>query len=266
MNRRPWLLVLLAITFVISPFLYPLLVSFYFDTPLTTVAKETLAINSTYRNIEVFILPVVLGIFTYFAHRASYFIVVLGSIFLLVRNFLVFEATNDSFPVSALVFMNLLFVFVIVYLSRRSTRALYFNSKMRWWETDPRYVVEWEGTLSRLGAQPTKVKIQNIAVGGAALETLDSGFQPHEQIKLDFFALGQSYSFAAGVVREKNSEGAPTLLGIQWLEKRRSADGKKMKKLIREIKQKGIPTTRPADRWQDFKSWISRPETGFDAE
>lgn len=260
MNRRPGLLVLLAFLYCVSPFIYPIFVSIFFGTPIETVAKETLASNSTLRNFETFILPIVLGIFTFIARRVSYFVVVAGSIYLVVRNLFVFAAANDSIPMSGMIALNLLFVFVIIYLSRRSTRAIYFNPKMRWWETSPRYVVGWDGSLGR-GAKPAgKIRIRNIAIGGAAIETSESGFLPHESVNLEFRNGAESYRVKAGVVWEQPAAGTTRLVGVQWAEDKQSEENRRIRELIRELKENETPTTQPPDRWQDFKAWISRAE------
>jgi hypothetical protein len=247
--------------YCVSPLIYPIVVSLYFGTPIGTVAKETLDSNSLLRNFETFLLPIVLGLFTFFARRVSYFIVVIGSIYLVARNFFLFAETNDSVPMSGLVGTNLIFVFVIVYLSRKNTRAIYFNSKLRWWETDPRYVVGWAAMLSRLGKVSTPIKIRNIAVGGAAIETDQSGFIPHELVNVEFQNDGKSYKLAAGVVWEQNPTGPQNLLGLQWVLDQENNALPAIRELIQALKSKNVPTTRPSDWWHDFKSWVFRPDT-----
>lgn len=260
MNRRPGLLVLLAFLYCVSPLIYPVFVSIFFGTPLGTVAKETLDSNSTLRNVEMFILPIFLGLFTFVARRVSYFVVVTGSIYLVVRNFVEFAETNDSIPMTGMVALNLLFIFVIVYLSRRSTRDIYFNPKMRWWETDPRYVVGWDGSLGRAAKSAGKMKIRNIAIGGAAIETSDSNFLPHEPVVLEFRNGSESFRLTAGVVWEQKNAGSTNLIGVQWIDDKQSNDGRRIRDLIHDLKSTRTPTTKAPDRWQDFKTWISRAE------
>lgn len=260
MNRRPWLLVLLAFLYCVSPLIYPVFVWAYFGTPLGTVAKETLDSNSALRNFETFVLPIALGLFTFFARRISYFVVVVGSIYLVSRNAYVFASMGNALPLSGLIAMNLLVVFVIVYLSRKSTRAIYFNAKMRWWETDPRYVVGWSARMARAGTLPKPVKVRNIAIGGAAIETPDHGFQPHETVQVAFRYEGKDFEFPAGVVWEQRASVNPNVIGVRWVDGKKSAAWHSMRALVKELKAKGTPTTRPSDWWRDAKAWFTRAD------
>lgn len=259
MERRPRLLVFLAILFCISPFLYPLLVAFYFGTPLVEVLRETLRENNVIRNAEIFLLPIALGFFTFFARRISFFVVIVGSFYLIARNVFIFVSTNRADPIVALVLMNLFFLFVILYLSRRDTRMIYFNEKMRWWETDPRYVVNFQGSLIRLGAPPIPVKISNIAVGGAAIATNQTGFIPHEMVHVEFQHEGETFKLTAGVVWEATPGSPEHVIGIQWVEDLLETDRQKVVKLMRALRSKGIPETRESSQWwRNFRAWLSR--------
>lgn len=259
MNRRPWLLIFLAILYCISPFIYPVVVSFYFDTPLREVFRQTLELNSDLQNIETFVIPVVLGLSTFTAHRWTYFVVVIGSLYLLVRNFYSFASSSDSVPVSGLILMNILFIFVVVYLSRRSTRAIYFNPKMRWWETDLRYVLGLDGGLARVGVLPVKIRIRDIAIGGAAIETTETEFASHETVHLEFQFEGKPYKIASEVVWERKPTATGKLIGVQWIDDRTNTETKQIRKLIQMLKARKTPTTRPPNRWKDFRNWIVRP-------
>lgn len=259
MDRRPRLLVILAIVFCVSPFLYPLVVSVFFGTPIMDVIQETIRTNSTLRNLEIFLLPIVLGFFTFFARRVSFFAVVLGSFYLLARNVYIFVTTNEGDPMVALVLMNLFFLFVILYLSRRDTRMIYFNEKMRWWETDPRYIVNLSGSLIRLGAPPIPVKIANIAVGGAGIATSETGFVPHEMVHVEFQHEGQSFKLTAGVVWEGPMNVPEHMIGVQWVEDLLESDRKRVVQLMKTLRSKGTPETRDSSQWwRNLGAWIRR--------
>jgi hypothetical protein len=234
-------------------------VSVYFGTPISEVLRETLDSNSPLRNIETFFLPVLLGLCVYFARRISFFIVIAGSFYLVTKNVFIFVAMNQSDPVVPLVLMNLFFVFVIVYLLRRSTRMIYFNERMRWWETDPRYVVNLPASLTRLGASPKSVKIANIAVGGAAVATEESGFIPHEMIHIEFQHEGESFKLTAGVVWEKPPGSGEHLIGIHWVEDLLKKDRKRVIHLMRALRAKGVQETRASSSgWKNLLGWLKR--------
>jgi hypothetical protein len=257
MNRRPPLLVLLAIAYAVSPLVYPVIVSLAFGDPILDVLRQLYQANSPLRNFEVFVLPFLLGLCFFLARRTGYFFIVVCSIYLFVRNLFVFASTDGSFPAHLLVFLNLLLLASIIYLSRKSTRSIYFDPKLRWWETDPRYRVDFPGTLTRLGGSPITMRIRNIAIGGAAIETSGPAFLPHERILIDFEANGQTYRCAAGVVWEENPELDRRLAGLQWTADPSASGPPPVKDLIRRLKADRTPTTSEAPSWwQDLRAWI----------
>lgn len=256
MKQRPRLLVFLAVFYLLSPILYQALVSVYFGTSFWEVLKQTAAENSTWRNIETFILPLLLAGCIFIARRLGYFIVILGSMYLCTRSLTIFLATNETVPTSVLVFTNIIFVGTVFYLLRKKTRAIYFNPKIRWWETEARYIVNLKASMIRLGAEPTPVLVSDIALGGAAIETTDGNFLPHEMIRIEFEHAGVHYKNTAGVVWERQISEGKFLLGTQWIVEGARSDRPSMRKLIKELRAAGTPTTGQAPGWwEEVKSW-----------
>jgi hypothetical protein len=259
MNQRPRLLVGLAFLYLVSPFLYPVFVSLYFETPFFEVLKQSTYGNSAWRNFEIFILPIVLAGFIYFARRIGYFAVILGSLFLGVRSVIEFQASNENAPVALLLFGNLVFLFSVAYFLRKNTRAIYFDPKVRWWETESRYLVDLSGRITRLDQTPVQSKLLNIALGGAALQTSEKSFLPHEKILIEFDYAGTEYKYTAGVVWQRpESEGLQTI-GVKWIAEEGKPDRPGMRKLVRDLKVNKTPTVGELPGWwEELKGLFSQ--------
>lgn len=247
----------LAFFYLLSPVLYPALISWYFDTPFLEALKQTTSENSLWRNIEIFVIPIILAGCIFFARRIGYFIVVIGSLYLGTRSVSLFLSTNEMVPVSVLVMTNIIFVTSVVYFLKKNTRAIYFNPKLRWWETEARYVVNFEGTMTRLGAAPAKILISDIAQGGAAIETSEKNFLANEMIRVDFKHAGITYQYTAGIVWHRPLTEGRRLLGTRWIAEGVRLDRPSMRKLISELKENGTPTTGQAPAWwEKFRAWV----------
>lgn len=260
MKHRPTLLVFLAFFYLLSPVLYPALISGYFDTPFVEALRQTTAENSLWRNIEIFVIPLILAGCIFFARRIGYFIVVIGSLYLASRSVSLFLSANETVPVSMLVVTNVFFIAAVMYLLKKKTRAVYFNPKLRWWETEGRYIVNFAGEITRLGALPVKVSILDIALGGAAIETDEKkAFLPNEMIHVEFKHEEIEYEYTAGVVWERPLSDGKRLLGTRWIAEGARVERPSMRKLIKELRAKGTPTTGQAPGWwENFRAWIAQ--------
>jgi len=258
MHRRPWPLVLLAALLLVSPVLYPVFVAIFFGTPLREVLAEQFRMNSGFRNFEVFALPVLMAIGTYFARRPGYFVVLLGSLHLMSRGLYIFATENDGSPLSSALLMVFFLGVVVAYFTRRKTRALYFDSKMRWWETDPRYRVDLSGKVLRGSGAPMPVIVRNFAIGGALLEGDFDAFAPGEIVHVDFDFDAQPVHLAASVVWERAQDSRRSF-GVQWMEDPSGTDYERVREIVRELKSRRVPTTGGLSWWQELQGWLGRP-------
>lgn len=243
MNRRPWPILVLAVLQFVSPLIYLLFAAIFYKVTVTAAYDEIRALSSEMRQFEIFVLPLILGALILVVRRIGYVVVIIGSVYLMVRSITEYLATNQTDPVFPLVLTNLLCVAVLGYFMRKRTREIYFNPRMRWWETDPRFVVDIPGTLTRLGAQPVKARVKNVAKGGAGLSAPAGSYLPNEVVDVAFSHDNTNYSRKARVVWQK-PEGDGTYLGVQWVQDGPPAERSKIRRLVRELKAKGAATTR----------------------
>jgi hypothetical protein len=258
MNRRPWPLVLLALLQIITPLLYLWVAAVHNNLTLGGMFDEILALETPLRKVELFVLPLILGAQIFFTRRLGYYVAVLGCLYLAVRSVLVFYATNQTDPVYVIVFSNIVSLIGVVYLARSKVRDIYFNPRLRWWETPPRYIVAWDAKLSRAGSETASVKISNLSIGGAGVDTSDTGFVPNEVVDLKFERNGQTYALRSRVVWQSKFPTMGTRLGLEWMESAMNVERVKVRRLVAELKAAKTPETRQIPSWwTDLKAWIT---------
>lgn len=258
MNRRPWPLVLLALLQIITPLLYLLVAASNAHITPGAMFDEIVALETPLRKFELFVLPLILGAQIFFTRRLGYYVAILGSVYLVIRSVMVFIASNQTDPVYVIVFSNVISLAGVIYLARSKVRDIYFNPRLRWWETPPRYIVAWDAKLSRAGSETGNVKLSNLSIGGAGVDTSDTGFVPNEVVELKFDRNGQTYALRSRVVWQTKFPTLGTRLGLEWTESAMNVERVKVRRLVAELKSANTPQTRQIPNWwTDLKAWIS---------
>lgn len=244
MNRRPWPIVLLAVLQFLSPLFYIITAAIYFGLTPGDAAKEVIALSTDLRKFEIFILPIILGVLVFLTKRTGYYLAIAGSIYLIIRSIIEFSASNQTDPVFPMIIMNVLSVAVLIYLLLPKTRDIYLNRRVRWWETDPRYLVSLSASVTRIGASPKKAEVVNLAVGGAGIETVETGFLKDEVVGLEFQHEGVAYQMKSKIAWEKPTGTGKQYLGVAWADDNSNANHSKIRRMIRSLKSKRTPTSR----------------------
>jgi hypothetical protein len=166
MKRKPWPIILLALLHILAP-LGNLIMNSY-RSGRTFEATWNFWIYNLPKSLffTYVFLPPLAGIFIYICRRWSYwsYVLCLGLVF--IGNVYGFW-TNVSWVNFVTLFVVLMAdILAVAYFVAPSVRQIYFDPRMRWWETAPRYVFNGQGTL---GGHSGFIK--NISEGGALVET-----------------------------------------------------------------------------------------------
>jgi hypothetical protein len=260
MNRRPWPIILLSIQLFLSPLIYVAVASLYYDTSFLRTANEVIALASPLRKFELFVLPLLLGGFLLVTKRPGYYVVIAGCLYQIIRGVIVFRESLRTDPVFPLVLVNLFSAAALLYLLRPNARMVYFNPKIRWWEADKRYLVNYPSSITRVGGQPIKASIANIAYGGAKVETLETEFIKDEKVVLEFHADGETYRIESRIAWERIGTGNVQLIGLAWTDSGLKSERSKIRRHVRTLRERGFPTTLPPETWsEDLRAWIFGP-------
>src|SRR5690606_21902341 len=136
---------LLAILQILSPVIYLAVASTFYNLSFADTAREIYSLSGDLRRFEIFVLPLILGGIILITRKTGYIVVIVGSVYLIARSILEFLATNQTVPIFPIEISILICALVVVYFPRAKTREVYFNPALRWWETDPRYIVNISG-------------------------------------------------------------------------------------------------------------------------
>ena len=249
----------MAILQFLSPFLYIATAAIFYQLSIGETMKEVLALTPELRKFEIFVLPILLGGLILFTRKTGYYVVIVGTVYLIVRGVMEFIASNNTDPVFPIVLSNFLCLVVVATLLRPQTRSIYFNPRLRWWETSPRYVIHFPASVTRVGGKPMKAVFQNIAAGGAGIETIESDFLKNEIVTLEFQPEGEVFHLKSKVMWDRESSPGKQFIGLQWADDNASGEFSKIRRLIRNLKTKKIPTTRAIQpRLADVKDWFSK--------
>ncbi|MFN8792498.1 MAG: PilZ domain-containing protein [Bdellovibrionales bacterium] len=140
---------------------------------------------------------------------------------------------------------------VVGYFLMPTVRRLYFDPRLRWWETQPRYKTDFQCQVERGGGRYW-VEIRNISEGGAFLQTSEI-FSAGENLKI-FFKDSQGVIALAGeVVYRRMMEPA----GYGFKFDKPSTKEPRLKALIRKLEEQGalIRSPMPATE-ESFVSWL----------
>ncbi len=153
-----------------------------------------------------------------------------------------------------LIAFYLINLLVVGYFILPQVRQVYFDPRLRWWETKPRFKAEFETDFTWVD-QKAKGEIMNLSEGGLFIET-DLKMNTMGRIDIDFKYKDQMFALKGEVVYSKNS-GGRNGYGISLLEGDAQAD--RVKELIESLSEQGLVITGRAPTEEDtFSFWIKR--------
>lgn len=121
-----------------------------------------------------------------------------------------------TFPTELIVGVCLLNLALTVYFLLPAVRMTYLDAKVRWWESKPRFLVDWKAKITQ--GKSYDVRIANISEGGVYF-ICDKGrsIDVDEPLKVDFGFLNMRFSLTARV-RHHNASGEAKHFGIQFVD------------------------------------------------
>lgn len=251
MKRRPWPIVILAILHVIAPLVSTLCAPIM--TNLSVSEYLTLLKGRPWLEIgEYFGLFPLAGLALLSFRNWSYpvFLAVMSWAFL--RHYQNYQAIPQTFTLAMLVGSYALNLGVVTYFFLPSVRAPYYNQRLRWWESKPRYRVEFHGSLLK-GTQPHPMTVSDISEGGLFIRSGNS-FGLGDFLKLEFQFLGKPFTFPGHIVHVQNL-GKETGYGVQ-LAFGSKKEQKQLMSIIKGLIALGYRDCRKDGHWiDDFKSW-----------
>jgi hypothetical protein len=252
MKRKPWILIVLAILHFIAPF-------------------GTMALNAHWAgrdffyHLELFfqpfnfihewphlILPWVAAAAIWSCRKWSfylYIICILGLCFVSFNNYYQGNTAINPTRLSALYIFNLV---VVAYFLLPAVRKVYFDPRMRWWETSPRYFINVDSQFFTSTVQGTGF-IENISESGLLIKS-ENLPADKELISVDFKFDETGLSLKGRVIHHQHLNNMG--FGIKFIHD--LSTKRKLKSLIQVLNKKGLLDPKRMPGQEDrFTAWIS---------
>ncbi|WP_413291225.1 PilZ domain-containing protein [Bdellovibrio sp. HCB337] len=201
MKRKPWPIILLALLHVLAPFGNIIFNSFRSGRELLQTWNFWYYALPKPLFITYVILPPLAGLFIYICRRWSYWCYVICLVFIFFSNVYGFWTNINLFNFLTLTTVMVVDILAVAYFVAPSVRKVYFDPRMRWWETAPRYNFDVHG---HVGAQ--QVLVKNISEGGALVEASEN-YQEGQSVDLGWEYHGEGYKMPGKVVYRKPMGG-----------------------------------------------------------
>lgn len=233
MKKRPWPIIILALFHIVAPLGNILVNSWLAKVDLTYYIHVLLAPENRMTLLVFTVVPLIGAVLIYICKKWSY----IAYIALMTIPFaysLISYMKSATIPMTiALVLFYIVNMLVIGYFLLPAVRRLYFDPRLRWWETKPRYKADFQCQVEHEGQQHW-VEIKNISEGGAFLET-SSHFSEGTKLKI-FFKDAHGVLHLDGEVVYKRMQ-APIGYGFKF--DKVSAKQPRLHELIKKLQSEG---------------------------
>lgn len=202
MQRKPLMIQLIALGYLLSPFFF-ILQYFYFSGQPLSDTSTWQSILTPYK-LSFIVLPPIIAFGIYRIRLWGWYLSLVHMLFLLGNNVLAFLVGSRT-PPWAIIAFTLVTLTVLLTFVRNTVRAPYFNPRIRWWESKPRYAI----TL-KVAVQNDRTQFQgetfNISEGGLFMAS-ETPVTISEMFKLQISRNGETPVEAQGQVVWVNPPG-----------------------------------------------------------
>tara|TARA_B110001454_G_scaffold219136_1_gene250267 strand:- start:1887 stop:2702 length:816 start_codon:yes stop_codon:yes gene_type:complete len=254
MKRKPWPLIVLALLHLFAPLGNIVANSIFANVTIGTYINALFHPDELIRTIIFLCIPVLGGILIYICKKWSYYLYLILMIFPFTYSYMSWQSQPTIELGIYLIAFYLINLLAVGYFILPQVRQVYFDPRLRWWETKPRFKADFETTFTWVD-QKGSGEIKNLSEGGLFIET-DLKMNTKGRIDIDFKYKDQNYALKGEVVYSKNSNGRLGY-GISLLTN--DTDRETVKRLILVMSEQGLLITGRAPTQEDtFTYWVKR--------
>lgn len=255
MKHRPWAIVLIAFFHFLAPLGNALHSAYLLKIDLLTYFKALYTNLAWYQLADFFGTEPLTGIALFMMKAWSYPVFIASSGWNMIKLFQTWRQYPENFSLTAMVALYIFNIAVVSYFLIPQVRAVFFNRRMRWWESKPRYFVMIPAVAEAGSHKSFNATIGNLSEGGLFLKTSQK-LGMNETIHIRFDILDRPYELTGAVVHQQNI-GDPGY-GIQFTNLHRTS-ATEMKALVRALKIIGISNrNEKREVTKDFAKWITQ--------
>lgn len=266
MMTRPIPIIILALIHFLEPLAKILYTSVYFKIPVGSVIRQVLSNPFEINNLLALTLFPIAGIAIWSLKRWSLFVVILAELISLGFNSIELYqnyATGGALFVISQFFLYSLNILVVVYLMLPAVRLAYIDPRVKWWESNRRFLLKKEGEIALNENSKFLGTILNLSRSGIYLSFpqnagIKNQLGPEKIISINFKIGKKKLSLKGKVARvsdvpENNEQGVGLkfcqLTLKNWLD---------LYFIVIGLWFKGVPC-RPnrGELWREFLRWTT---------
>ncbi len=251
MQRKPWPILFLALFQFLSPLAdigigaYSQGVSpFYY---LSTLLRT----NAWYDLVQFFCVAPLGGLAIFKVKRWSYPVFMGCIAWVALSNYDAWQHNSQAMSLTSLLAGYGFNLALVTYFLLKQVRITYYDARVRWWESKPRYTLNAPAKLKVMD-QLLTCHLINLSEGGAFIQT-STELKPGTSILLNYNCLGMDFGFSGEVLyqvqRQKNCYGIQFIIPL----KKRPI----IKKLTQAFELIGIERRPERTPWTiSLKTWL----------
>lgn len=252
MRRRPWILVILALLHILAPIGNQIMNAYWAHMPVLRYIQMALKPHNLSRHWIHFVAPIVAGIAIYACKRWSFIVYFIAMYFLFIASYHGYIERSLTIDATSLLVVYVINISVVAYFLIPAVRSIYFDPRLRWWETSPRYKADFVCQFLD-EKNPFQGQIANFSIGGIFLKSAHIP-QDGATIETHFSYEGVNYVFQGQVIRH-NSQNAIGF-GVKFIPTPLSQ--KSAKSLAKILRDKGHELTgRTLTQEDSFMYWLT---------
>lgn len=237
MPKRPLIITVIALCYLIAPVAIIVQGSFVSRIPL--FGPHNIFTRLYYTDIIILCLYPVCSIGLYSVRKWGWWVFLGGSIALIVYNVVVY-LISPMYNIVLLVIFNVGLAVVAGIFFRKHIIAPYFNPRLRWWESDPRYRLEIAVYIVA-GAERIGGEALDISESGC-LVSLDKTLELGNIYPISIRCMDHQVDLQGRVMRRSSTGESPDRYGMMFV--KRDKDQKRdIDSLIRDLERGGVRDT-----------------------
>lgn len=209
---------------------------------------------------EAMLLMPIAGIAIFQMKRWSYGVFFLATSWSILSNFRHWHYAQQSVPMPALIGIYLLQIALVTYFLLPGVRVTYFNPRVRWWESKPRFRLALPASMA-FKTQTIQGDILNVSEGGCFVKP-KSPLLIGDELKLGFEILSQQFEIAGRIVHSREIAPGEMCYGIQFDHTTESAS--RFRGLTLALRALGFQDRVSSKTWHaELKEWaVTLAKTG----
>ncbi|MEK6772832.1 MAG: PilZ domain-containing protein [Bdellovibrionota bacterium] len=234
MKRRPWPIVLLAFFHIFSPVGNFFFNAQYVNANRLAYFKAHFIQENLVGSLFFFLLPPIAGLTIYACKKWSFWVYLGIMSVILVHSVINWGSRPEVGSIVPLLILFTVNIVLVAYLLIPAVRTIYFDPRLRWWETKPRYSVDYDAEV-KFNETVAHAKVVNLSESGLFAQMKD--FMPDDgsRIEVSFKDDGTLY-IAVGTAIHHQRQGEMGI-GVQFVHT--SDSTRSLKFLIRKLNIEG---------------------------